>query len=179
VATLGVVLNGIKKRFQDKHVHHIKEFGFDGNVVSYDVFQAKKKSDEFFIPLAINPAHYSKSENILFSEISRLYEGDEGSTPSRVFSLLASIMNRCVVDYVQKTEIENENEIEKRIMRFSRIHHLALRVLISMGSTLRAVAEIAVHQFVTLGKTTKKDCSNLGNFLWYVISSHTKRSSNV
>ena len=54
----------------------------------------------YFLPLAINPEHFERSENILMQEIRRIYSGRE-CTAERILALVGTAMNRLVVDYVR------------------------------------------------------------------------------
>ncbi len=100
VATLGIVLNKLRFKQHSGLVNDIVDFGFNGNVVSYDVFKREKGKSMYFLPLAINPEHFERSENILMQEIRRIYSGGE-CTAERILALVGTAMNRLVVDYVR------------------------------------------------------------------------------
>ena len=76
-----------------------------------------------------------------------------------------------------KRNVDDE-VLEERILNFSRIHHLTLRIMKSIGPKIREVAEEKVNQFITLRRTTKAWCPNLGTLLFYsLFSSKTWQGS--
>ena len=104
----------------------------------------KKESQCIFYSLAINPEHFERAQNILMQEIRRIYSGRE-CTAERILALVGTAMNRLVVDYVRSVRayqfklqqydtqsLEHQrrykeildDELEERILKFSRIHHL-------------------------------------------------------
>ena len=104
VATLGIVLNKLRFKKHSGLVNDIVDFGFDGNVVSYDVFKRDKGKSMYFLPLAINPEHFERAQNILMQEIRRIYSGRE-CTAERILALVGTAMNRLVVDYVRSVRV--------------------------------------------------------------------------
>jgi hypothetical protein len=101
---LGIVLNKLRFKKHSGLVNDIVDFGFDGNVVSYDVFKREKGKSMYFLPLAINPEHFERAQNILMQEIRRIYSGRE-CTAERILALVGTAMNRLVVDYVRSVRV--------------------------------------------------------------------------
>ena len=58
----------------------------------------------YFLPLAINPEHFERAQNILMQEIRRIYSGRE-CTAERILALVGTAMNRLVVDYVRSVRV--------------------------------------------------------------------------